>query len=145
MTTTPAVWVLRCDGGSRGNPGPGAYGFVITDPQGQEREARGEPLGVVTNNVAEYRSLIAGLEAAARLGAQPLEVRMDSELVIRQMTGQYRVKNEGLKPLHAEARRAAAKLGSVTFDSVRREHNARADQLVNDALDRAQGRSESPR
>lgn len=145
MTTTPGTWVLRCDGGSRGNPGPGAYGFVITDPQGLEREARGEFLGVVTNNVAEYRSLIAGLEAAARLGAQPLEVRMDSELVIRQMTGQYRVKNEGLKPLHAEARRAAARVGVVTFDSVRREHNARADQLVNDALDRAQARSESPR
>ncbi len=145
MTTTPRAWVLRCDGGSRGNPGPGAYGFVLTDPQGEEREARGEALGVVTNNVAEYRSLIAGLEAAARHAAQPLEVRMDSELVIRQMTGQYRVKNEGLKPLHAEAKRAAAQLRQVTFDSVRREHNARADQLVNDALDRAQARSESPR
>src|SRR5215813_545965 len=138
------VWTLRCDGGSRGNPGPGAYGFALSDARGQEREARGEYLGAVTNNVAEYRALIAGLEAAARLGARRLRVVMDSELVIRQMTGEYRVKNEGLKPLHAEARRKAAAIAEVTYRSVGREDNLRADQLVNETLDKVLG-TESPR
>lgn len=132
-------WTLRCDGGARGNPGPGALGYVLIDPAGREVEARGEMLGVVTNNVAEYRALIAGLESAARHHAQPLTVCMDSELVVRQMTGEYRVKNAGLKPLHAEASRAAARLPSVRFTSVRREDNVRADELVNQTLDRAMG------
>src|SRR5262249_45584933 len=83
----PGSWTLRCDGGARGNPGPGALAYVLTDPTGCEVEARGEMLGVVTNNVAEYRALIAGLAAAARHGAEPLTVCMDSELVVRQMTG----------------------------------------------------------
>ena len=137
-------WVLRCDGGSRGNPGPGASAFVLAAPDGREVEARGDYLGSVTNNVAEYRALIAGLEAAARLDASPLLVCMDSELVIRQMTGEYRVKNPGLKPLHQKARQAAAKVAAVRYTAVRREKNARADQLVNDTLDRHTG-SESPR
>lgn len=132
-----ATWTLRCDGGSRGNPGPGAYGFVLADSGGREIEARGEFLGTVTNNIAEYRSLIAGLESAIAHGAPALAVCMDSELVIRQMTGQYKVKNEGLKPLHAEAKRLAAKLPKVEWSSVRRDLNARADGLVNEALDRA--------
>ena len=138
------TWTLRCDGGSRGNPGPGACGFVLSDEEGREREARGDYLGTVTNNVAEYKALIAGLEAAARHGVQSLRVVMDSELVIRQMIGEYRVKNEGLKPLHAEARRKAAALGDVTYRSVGREDNERADQLVNEALDKVLG-TESPR
>ena len=138
------TWTLRCDGGSRGNPGPGACGFVLTDPRGQEREARGEYLGTVTNNVAEYQALIAGLTAAARHGARKLRVVMDSELVIRQMTGEYRVKNEGLKPLHAEARRKAAAIADVTYGSVGREDNERADRLVNETLDKVLG-TESPR
>ncbi len=145
--TTPTVrtsartsWTLRCDGGSRGNPGPAAYGFVLTDPAGLEVEARGEYIGSATNNVAEYRGLIAGLVAAAGAGASPLAVVMDSELVIRQMTGQYRVKHEGLKPLFQEARVAAAKLPRVTYSSVRRDDNGRADGLVNEALDRALSR-----
>jgi len=138
------AWTLRCDGGSRGNPGPGAYGFVLEDPTGAEREAQGEYLGSVTNNVAEYRGLIAGLEAAARHGASPLLVRMDSELVVRQMTGEYRVKNEGLKPLHAAARQAARVLPEVRYEAVRRHANTRADELVNEALDRVLG-PESPR
>ena len=139
-------WTLRCDGGARGNPGPGALGYVLIDPSGREVEGRGELLGAVTNNVAEYLALIAGLGAAARHGAEPLTVCMDSELVVRQMTGEYRVKNEGLKPLHAEAAKAAARLGSVRFVAVRREDNARADQLVNETLDRAvDTSSESPR
>jgi len=138
------MWTLRCDGGSRGNPGPGAFGFVLSDPEGREREAKGEYLGTVTNNVAEYRALIAGLEAAGRHGARSVRVVMDSELVIRQMTGEYRVKNEGLKPLHAEARRKAAAFADVSYQSVGREANERADRLVNEALDKVMG-TESPR
>jgi ribonuclease HI len=137
-------WILRCDGGARGNPGPAALGYVLCEPSGGEREARGEYIGHATNNVAEYRSLIAGLEAAGRAGADPLLVCMDSELVVRQMTGEYRVKNAGLKPLHAQARRVLATLGRVRFSSVRRESNVRADGLVNEALDAFLG-SESPR
>jgi ribonuclease HI len=138
MPTTPTgAWTLRADGGSRGNPGPGALGYVLCDASGSEVEARGEFLGTCTNNVAEYRALIAGLEAAARLGVRSLIVRMDSELVVRQMLGQYKVKNEGLKPLHAEARKAATKLASVRFESVPRDDNGRADGLVNEALDQA--------
>ena len=137
MTTAPRTgWTLRCDGGSRGNPGPAAYGFVLADSHGREVEARGEYIGTATNNVAEYRALIAGLQAAVTHGASPLAVVMDSELVIRQMTGQYKVKNAGLKPLHLEAKQAAAKLAKVTWSSVAREDNGRADGLVNEALDR---------
>ena len=137
-------WLLRCDGGARGNPGPAALGFVLLDPAGRVAEERGRYIGPATNNVAEYRALIAGLEAAGRAGADPLLVCMDSELVVRQMTGEYRVKNAGLKPLNAEARRALAKLGRVRFSSIRREANAHADRLVNEALDAFLG-SESPR
>jgi len=147
MPTPPTgTWTLRCDGGARGNPGPGALGYALIDPSGREIEARGETLGVVTNNVAEYRALIAGLVSAARHRASPLTVCMDSELVVRQMTGEYRVKHAGLKPLHAEAARAAAGLESVRFVAVRREENARADEIVNQTLDRAlDANSESPR
>jgi len=136
-TSTTGTWTLRADGGSRGNPGPGALGYVLCDASGAEVEARGEFIGTCTNNVAEYRALIAGLAAAARHGAKTLVVRMDSELVVRQMLGTYKVKNEGLKPLHAEARSAAAKLGTVRFESVPRDDNGRADALVNEALDEA--------
>lgn len=139
------AWTLRCDGGSRGNPGPGALGYILADPRGEVVESRGEYIGPVTNNVAEYRALIAGLEAAVRHGASEVVVHMDSELVVRQMNGQYRVKHEGLKPLYAEATRAAEKLTRVTFTSVRREDNDGADALVNAALDRALRSSESPR
>jgi ribonuclease HI len=107
---------------------------------GHEVEARGEFLGVCTNNVAEYRSLIAGLGAAARHGVTEVTVRMDSELVVRQMLGQYKVKNEGLKPLHQEARQACVRVGVVRFESVPRDDNGRADALVNEALDLALGR-----
>lgn len=137
-------WVLRCDGGSRGNPGPGALGYALYDASGAEVEARGEFIGEVTNNVAEYRALLAGLEAAIARGADPLTVLMDSELVVRQMTGEYRVKHPGLKPLHASARGLAAQLPRVAFRAVRRGDNERADALVNGALDDILG-SESPR
>jgi len=143
---SPGSWTLRCDGGARGNPGPGALGYVLVDPRGREVDAHGEALGVVTNNVAEYRALIAGLESAARHRADPLTVCMDSELVVRQMTGEYRVKHAGLRPLHVEAKRVAARLGSVRYVAVGREDNARADQLVNETLDRAlDTNTESPR
>ena len=147
QSSAQGVWRLRCDGGARGNPGPAAYGFVLSDAGGREVEARGEFLGPVTNNVAEYRGLIAGLEAAVAHGVQALEVAMDSELVVRQMTGEYRVKNEGLKPLHAKARGIAMGIPKLKFTAVRREDNVRADQLVNETLDRIQGiqKSESPR
>lgn len=147
MSSAPsqAVWTLRCDGGSRGNPGPAALGYVLCDPTGAEIEAEGIFLGNATNNVAEYRSLIAGLEAAIRLEVRELVVRMDSELVVRQMLGQYKVKNEGLKPLHADARAASARLGRVRYESVPRDDNGRADGLVNQALDRALRRTESTR
>ena len=135
---------MRCDGGSRGNPGPGALAYVLLDPQGTEVEARGERIGVVTNNVAEYRALIAGLEAAGQHSVARLRVCMDSELVVRQMSGEYRVKNAGLKPLHDAARQAASKVTRVRYVSVPREENAHADRLVNEALDRVLG-SESPR
>jgi len=107
-------------------------------------ESRGEYLGTVTNNVAEYRGLIGGLEAAAKHGVAELEVSMDSELVVRQMKGEYRVKNAGLKPLHAAARLAAARIPRLRYVAVRREDNVRADRLVNDTLDRVL-ESESPR
>jgi len=137
-------WTLRCDGGARGNPGPGALGYALFDPSGAEVEARGAYLGSVTNNVAEYRALIAGLEAARRCGVPRLKVCMDSELVVRQMTGEYRVKHPGLKPLHAEASAARGGIPAVRFVAVRRAENARADQLVNEVLDGALG-TESPR
>jgi ribonuclease HI len=131
------TWILRCDGGARGNPGPAASGFVLSDPEGREIEARGDYLGTATNNVAEYRALIAGLEAAARHAATPLLVCMDSELVVRQMIGEYRVKNAGLKPLYEQAQRLAARIRPLRFRSVPRAENAAADRLVNQALDRA--------
>ncbi len=137
-------WTLHCDGGSRGNPGPAAFGYVLTDPAGRVARESGEYIGPATNNVAEYRGLIAGLKAAGEAGADPLVVVMDSELVVRQMTGEYRVRNAGLKPLHAEARLAATQLGRVCYRSVRREANVDADRLVNEALDEVLG-SESPR
>lgn len=142
--TRDGEWTLRCDGGARGNPGPGALAYALFDPAGTEVEARGERLGVVTNNVAEYRALIAGLEAAVRREVSALRVCMDSELVVRQMSGEYRVKHAGLKPLHEEARRIAARISSIRYVFVRRAENARADGLVNETLDRVLG-SESPR
>ena len=145
MATTPAsTWVLRCDGGARGNPGPGAAAYVLFDASGAEVEARGEYLGSVTNNVAEYRGLIGGLQAAGRHGARRVRIYMDSELVVRQMTGEYRVKNAGLKPLFEAAQQEAERFAGVEYRAVRREENARADQLVNETLDRAL-ESESPR
>jgi ribonuclease HI len=131
---------LFTDGGARGNPGPAAYGYVLEDETGTVLDARGEAIGIATNNVAEYSGLVAGLAKALELGVAELEVVSDSELVVRQMTGDYRVKNEGLKPLFREASGLARRIGRVRYRAVRREHNKLADQLVNDALDATSGR-----
>ena len=128
---------LSTDGGSRGNPGPAAYGYVLESEDGQVLDARGEAIGTATNNVAEYRGLIAGLESAVQRGVEELEVVSDSELLVKQMQGEYKVKNETLKTLQREAAELAAGLRRVTYTAVRRAHNELADRLVNDALDAA--------
>ena len=128
---------LSTDGGARGNPGPAAYGYVLEAEDGTILDARGEAIGRATNNVAEYRALVAGLEKAAELGVTEVEVVSDSELLVKQMRGEYRIKNETLGDLAAQARRAAARVGRVTYRAVRREHNVLADRLVNEALDAA--------
>ena len=126
---------LFTDGGSRGNPGPAAYGFVLEAEDGTVLAAHWERIGVATNNVAEYRALIAGLDKAAELGAGEVEVVSDSELLVKQMRGEYRVKNEALRDLSIQASRLARAIGDVTYTAVRREHNELADRLVNEALD----------
>ena len=128
---------LSTDGGARGNPGPAAYGYVLEAADGTVLAAHGEAIGVATNNVAEYRALLAGLEKAVELGVDELEVVSDSELVVKQMRGEYRVKNAALRELSAEAARVARRIGAVTYTAVRREHNELADRLVNEALDAA--------
>ena len=131
---------LFTDGGARGNPGPAAYGFVIEAEDGTVLASRGEAIGVATNNVAEYSALIAGLEKAIELRVPELEVVSDSELMVKQMRGEYRVKNEALQELFLTASRLARRLGKVSYTAVRREHNELADRLVNEALDAAAGR-----
>jgi ribonuclease H / adenosylcobalamin/alpha-ribazole phosphatase len=126
---------LSTDGGARGNPGPAAFGYVLEAEDGTVLDARGEVIGVATNNVAEYRGLIAGLNQALELGVDELEVVSDSELVVRQMRGEYKVKKETLRTLNEEASDLARRLEKVSFTSVRREHNELADRLVNEALD----------
>ena len=126
---------LSTDGGARGNPGPAAFGYVLEADGGTVLAAHGERIGVATNNVAEYRALVAGLEKALELGVGEVEVVSDSELLVKQMRGEYKVKNEALKTLSLEAARLAREVGTVTYRAVRREHNELADQLVNEALD----------
>ncbi len=126
---------LSTDGGSRGNPGPAAYGYVLETEDGTVLDARGEPIGVATNNVAEYRALVEGLRAAARAGVDELEVVSDSELLVKQMRGEYKVKNAALRELSLEAARIAREIGTVQYRAVRREFNELADRLVNEALD----------
>ena len=128
---------LSTDGGSRGNPGPAAYGYVLEAEDGTVLDARGEAIGVATNNVAEYRGLLAGLEAAIERGVEEIEVVSDSELLVKQMRGEYKVKNEALRELVDDAESLARRLRRVTYTAVRREHNELADRLVNEALDSA--------
>jgi ribonuclease H / adenosylcobalamin/alpha-ribazole phosphatase len=126
---------LFTDGGARGNPGPAAYAFVLEADDGTVLEARGEAIGVATNNVAEYRALVAGLARAVEAGVTELEVVSDSELVVKQMRGEYRVKNRALQELSLEVARLARKIGPVRYTTVRRHENELADRLVNEALD----------
>jgi ribonuclease HI len=126
---------LFTDGGARGNPGPAAAAYVIETEDGTVLAAHGEAIGVQTNNVAEYRALVAGLEKARELGLKELEVVSDSELLVKQMRGEYKVKNEALRELSLSAARAAREVGDVRYTAVRREHNELADRLVNEALD----------
>jgi ribonuclease HI len=128
---------LFTDGGARGNPGPAASAFVLEAEDGTVLEARGTAIGVATNNVAEYRALVDGLRRASELGMSELEVVSDSELLVKQMRGEYRVKNEALRALHREASTLAGTIGRVTYTAVRREQNELADKLVNEALDSA--------
>lgn len=126
---------VNVDGGARGNPGPAAIGVVIRDPEGLIIDEHGERIGEATNNVAEYRALIRGIQRAAELGATELELIGDSELVVRQVEGRYKVKKPGLKPLHAEAKEALSAFDTWSIRHVRREMNAEADRLVNEVLD----------
>ena len=128
---------LFTDGGARGNPGPAAAAYVLEADDGTVLDARGETIGVATNNVAEYTALLMGLAKAAELGVDELEVVSDSELLVKQMLGDYRVKNEALIGLSLEASRLARKVGRVRYTAVRRTENELADQLVNEALDSA--------
>jgi ribonuclease HI len=127
--------ILWTDGGARGNPGPAAYAYVLEAEDGTVLDARGEAIGHATNNVAEYSALVAGLRRAAELGVTVLELRSDSELMVKQMRGEYRVKNKDLQQLFLDTSRAARAVGAVTYTHVRREHNELADRLVNEALD----------
>ena len=127
--------VLYTDGGARGNPGPAAYGFVLEAEDGSLLAAHGEAIGTATNNVAEYSGLVAGLKKAIELGVDALELVSDSELMVKQMRGEYRVKNEGLRPLYDEALALARRIETVEYRHVKRAHNEIADRLVNEALD----------
>ena len=126
---------VNVDGGARGNPGPAAIGVVLRNGDGSVVEEVGERIGEATNNVAEYRALLRGIELAAAHGAQELELIGDSELVVRQVEGRYKVKNAGMKELHAEVKRALGGFDSWSIRHVRRAENADADRLVNEALD----------
>jgi ribonuclease HI len=129
---------LFTDGGARGNPGPAAAAYVLETEDGTVLDARGETIGVATNNVAEYRALVAGLARALEVGVDELEVVSDSELLVKQMTGEYRVKNAALIELSLEAAGLAREIGRVAYSAVRRSENELADSLVNEALDAAE-------
>lgn len=123
------------DGGARGNPGPAAIAAVVATPEGEVLEEIGETIGPATNNVAEYRALLLGIERAQALGAIELDLVGDSELIVRQVKGEYKVKDPTLRELHAQVRAALGGFDRWSIRHVRREHNAEADRLVNEALD----------
>jgi ribonuclease HI len=130
---------LYTDGGARGNPGPAAYAYVLEAEDGTVLAAEGQTIGVATNNVAEYRGLVAGLERAVELAVAEVVVVSDSELMVKQMRGEYRIKNAALRELSVQASRLARQLAKVEYRHVLREHNELADRLVNEALDTAAG------
>ena len=127
--------IVHVDGGARGNPGPAAIGVVVSSPDGAVLDEVAETIGVATNNVAEYRALLKGVERAAALGANEIELINDSELVARQLTGAYKVKHPAMKPLYEEAMAALRGFDAWRIRSVPRAQNAEADRLVNEALD----------
>lgn len=132
--------ILYTDGAARGNPGRAAIGVCVTDARGREIEALGEAIGEATNNEAEYRALLRGLERAQALGAEQVQVRSDSDLMVAQIRGDYRVRAANLKPLIAEVHRAMARFPRISIEHIPRERNRRADRLANRALDRASPR-----
>lgn len=134
---TDGTLVLHVDGGARGNPGPAAIGVVVSDPDGNVIEELAERIGATTNNVAEYRAVLRGLERARELGAGEVEIVGDSELVARQLSGAYKVKHPAMKALHEQAIAALGGFERWTIRTVPRARNARADALVNAALDEA--------
>lgn len=135
MAAAPLKLVVNVDGGARGNPGPAAIAAVVQDAGGGVLEERGERIGHATNNVAEYRALLLGIERAKALGAGELELVGDSELVVKQVRGEYKVKDAGMRALHAQVKEALRDFESWSIRHVRREKNAEADRLVNTALD----------
>jgi probable phosphoglycerate mutase len=138
--------VVEADGGARGNPGPAGYGAVVRDGDtGEVLAERSASLGTATNNVAEYSGLIAGLDAAAELGAREVDVRMDSKLVIEQMSGRWQIKHPGLRPLAAQAAALVRKFDTVRFEWIPRERNRYADALANRAMDAAAGVPRNPK
>ncbi len=132
-----ARFTAHIDGGARGNPGPAGWGAVIQPTEGEAVELRGA-LPFATNNVAEYNGLLAALEWCRDQGATEVHIKSDSLLLVQQMRGVYKVKNDGLKPLHGRARLLAHQIGRVSYEHVRREHNADADRLANLAMDEAE-------
>jgi ribonuclease HI len=129
--------VVNVDGGSRGNPGPAAIAAVVTDPSGNDLAERAETIGEATNNVAEYRALLLGIELAKHLDADEVEFVGDSKLIVEQVKGNWKVKQDHLRPLHTAARDALRDLPRWSIRHVKRGENERADQLLNDALDAA--------
>ncbi len=134
-------WITAyCDGGSRGNPGPAGFGVYVEDPDGQKLAELSEFLGRTTNNVAEYSGLLAALDFALKNGRKRLRVVSDSELMVKQMQGRYKVNSADLRPLYEEAKRRVAKLAGFRIEHVLRGKNQRADRLANQAMDRGMGR-----
>jgi ribonuclease HI len=131
----PLKVVVNVDGGARGNPGPAAIAAVVQDPAGGVLEERGEKIGRATNNVAEYKALLLGIERAAALGARELELVGDSELIVKQVKGEYKVKDATMRELHTQVKQALLDFDGWSIRHVRREHNKEADRLVNEALD----------
>lgn len=140
----PVAWRANIDGGSRGNPGPASYGVVIRDPRGAIVARLKKYIGRSTNNVAEYYALIAALDYAQSNSIRALRIESDSELLVKQMRGQYKVKSGDLKPLYERAKKMSQAIPAFRIDHVYREQNREADALANEAMDEANGKSPSP-
>jgi ribonuclease HI len=136
LPADPGHLIVACDGASRGNPGPAGIGVEITNADGAVLEEIAQGIGETTNNVAEYTAVIEGLARAKELGATSVTLRSDSQLLINQLTGRYRVKALHLQPLHRRARSIAAGFDRVSFEHVPREENVEADRLANEGVDR---------